>query len=331
MTSSTTPLPWENPDWMPRVTAWIYEQLAAQGMATDNPVEILHQRVWSTFLQVETPKGKVYFKAPAPAFRFEAPLTQALTAWYPDRTVPLLAVNLEEGWTLSADAGVTIRSQDTEAQLRDMEALLAPYAEFQQEMAVREAKLLSFGVPDRRLATLPRLYDALLEDHDNLRVGLESGLTAEEYAQAQAFKPTVVEWCAQLASYGIAETLTHEELTPSNILVGNGRAIYTDWSDCSVAHPFFTMLVTIRATAHWLKLEETGPEMTRLREAYMEPWTTIAPRKELDAAYALAVRLGKLNRSLSWQMGTGSLSAEHKADYLDYVPGWLQEFLDDNA
>ena len=41
-------------------------------------------------------------------------------------------------------------------------------------------------------------------------------------------------------------------------------------SDSSLTHPFFTMLVAIRAAAHRLKLAEVGPEIHRLRAAYIE-------------------------------------------------------------
>ena len=92
----------------------------------------------------------------------------------------------------------------------------------------------------------------------------------------------LIEWCQQLASVGLPETLAHEELTLPNVLVGPRGYTYIDWRDCSVAHPFFTMIVTLRSTAHWLKYDETGSEMLHLRDAYLEPSTTFAPRAQLN-------------------------------------------------
>jgi len=34
-----------------------------------------------------------------------------------------------------------------------------------------------------------------------------------------------------------------------------------------------------------------------------------------------------VNRALSWQQATGSLSIEHKEPYADALPEWLQDFL----
>ncbi|MBP8001692.1 MAG: phosphotransferase [Chloroflexi bacterium] len=320
-------LPWEQPGWLEEATAWMQAQLGAQGWQVVTPVELLHQRPWSTFARVGTDKGLVYFKAPAPPF-FEAPLTQFLAQKRPDCTVSVLAIERDRGWILSPDAGMTVRSASpTVEQVDDWLKLLPAYAEFQMQMAEYVPDVLAMGMPDRRLAELPGLYDELMGAHENLRVGLEPGLTAEEYERLLALRPRLTLWCEQLASYGLPETLTHEELHDANVLVNEGRYIYTDWSDSCVGHPFFTMLVTIRAAAHRLKLEESGPEMERLRDAYLEPWTIFAPQEQLAEAFRLAYKLGMLNRALSWHHGTGSLAMKHKEAYADYVPGWLQDFL----
>lgn len=324
-------LPWEQPDWLNEVTTWVQAELDVRGWQITSPIELLHQRPWSTFAQMGTDHGTVYFKAPAPPF-FEAPLTRFLAQHRPDCTVPVLAVELDQGWVLAADAGVTVRAASpTAEQVEHWVKLLPPYAEFQMQMAAHVPEFLQMGMPDRRLAKLPGLYDELMVAHENLRVGLEPGLTTEEYERLVRLRPQLILWCEQLASYGLPETLTHEELHDANVLVNGEQYIYTDWSDSCVGHPFFTMLVTIRAAAHRLKLDEGGLEMQRLRDAYLEPWTTYAPREQLREAFRLAYKLGMLNRALSWHHGTGSLAMKHKEPYADYVPGWLQDFLNEET
>ena len=123
---------------------------------------------------------------------------------------------------------------------------------------------------------------------------MDLGLTLVEYQQLRDLRWRFPIWCEELASYGLPETLTHEEVHDANVLVSGDRYTFTDWSDSSVAHPFFTMLVTIRAAAYRLELAEFGPEMTRLRDIYLEPWTTFATQRELLAAFDLAYRLGEV-------------------------------------
>jgi hypothetical protein len=64
-----------------------------------------------------------------------------------------------------------------------------------------------------------------------------------------------------------------------------------------------------------------------LRDAYLEPWTKFQTRVKLLAAFELAYRLAMVNRALSWHQATASLSRQHKEPYADFVPGWLQDFL----
>ena len=324
-----TELPWEKPGWLDEATAWIDAALAKHGRRRTAAVDIVHQRAWSTLARVPTDKGLNYFKAPSPPFSiFEAPLTEALSRWRPDVTVNVLASEPENGWFLSADAGRTLRGAfPGPQQVEHWVRLLPQYAEFQIEMASRLAEILGLGIFDRRTQRLPQLYGELLEADESLRVGLEPGLTPDQFKELQTLKPRMAGWCDELAACGLPDTLTHEEVHDANVLVNGERYVFIDWSDSSVAHPFFSMVVTIRAAAYRLKLDESGPEMRRVRDAYLEPWTRFLGHGQLVQCYVQASRLGMLNRALSWHHGTGALVPRLKQEYVDAVPEWLQDFL----
>jgi hypothetical protein len=322
-------LPWEQPGWFQEASAWIHTALERQALVATGEIEVLHRRAWSAFARVPTTAGLVYFKAASPMLRFEAALTQALARWRPDCTVPVLAVDVERGWLLSADAGVTLRSlMQSPADLWRWHELLPLYAQVQIDLTPRVPELLALGTPDRRLAGLPALFEQLLEDKEGLRVGLPKGLTPEEYEHLRDLHPRFAALCEQLAGYGIPETLVHEEAHDANILVGQGSYIFTDWSDSSVAHPFFGMVVALSNTSDRLNLDEYGPEMMRLRDLYLEPWTRFAAREQLVAAFRLGYRLGMVNRALTWHADIAALPIEHKESHLHAVAAWLQYFLE---
>ncbi len=322
------PLPWEQAGWLAEASQWIEAQVRAHGWQGTAPIEVVHQRPWSAFLRMETDHGSVYFKAPAPSYGYEAPLTEALGRWAPEVTVPLLATDLERGWILSTEAGVTLRAlvRNVE-QIEHWVRLLPHYGEFGIKMAGRVPELLALGMPDRRLSRFPDLYAELLEDRESLMIGQELGLSPGEHEQLQGWKPRVEALCEELAALGLPETLVHEELHENNVLFGDGRYVYTDWSDSSVGHPFFAWVVTRRSIAHWLKLDETGPDLQRVQDAFLEPWTRFAPRAHLASALDVAFRLGMINRSLSWHQAMARLAPEHRINYADNVPGWLQDFI----
>ena len=325
-------LPWEQPDWFEQATTWIQAQLGERGWSITGPIDVMHQRPWSTFARVTTDHGIVYFKAPSPMFTYEAALTQALAQWRPDCMAPVLAVDLDTGWILSADAGTTLRQVSRSVdQITHWVQVLPLYSELQIVLIDRVPDLLALGLPDRRLAHLPQLYAHLLEATESLRVGLDPGLTPAEYQRLRDGYTRFAAQCEALAAYNLPETITHEEVHENNVLLGNGRYIFTDWSDSSISHPFFTMLVTLRAAAHWLHLDETGPELRQLRDAYLEPWTRFATRDTLVAALAVAYHVAMVNRALSWHQGMGRLSEKDKEPYADSVPGWLQDYLQAEA
>jgi hypothetical protein len=233
---------------------------------------------------------------------------------------------------LSADAGITLRQvgQSIE-QIAHWLKVLPLYSELQIELVDRVPNLLMLGLPDRRLAQLPSLYARLMEATESLRVGLNLGITPAEYQRLRDGHGHFIADCEELAAYNLPETITHEEVHENNVLLGNGRYIFTDWSDSSLSHPFFTMLVTLRAAAHWLTLDEAGVELRQIRDAYLEPWTRFATRDKLGKALALAYRLAMVNRALSWHHGMGRLSEKDKESYADSVPGWLQDYLQAEA
>jgi hypothetical protein len=322
-------LPWEKPGWIEDVTAWVDAELGRHGRLRTGPPEILHQRAWSAFARIPTDNGITYFKAPAPPLsKFEALLTQALSTWRPDVTVPVIAINRETGWFLSENAGVTLReSHPGVEQVEHWVRLLPVYAEFQMQMAARLDDILALGIFDRRPQHLPGLFNEIMQADENLRVGLKPGLTKKQHRELKELAPQVTSWSKDLASSGLPSTLAHEEVHDANVLINGDRYVFVDWGDSSVAHPFFSMVVTIRAVAYRLKLKENGPEMRRIRDAYLEPWSRFASRGELIATYVLAYRLGMLNRALSWHFGTGALPLRLKEEHADAVPEWLQDFL----
>lgn len=328
MTDGINQLPWEQPAWLEHLSDWVAQQLSIHQLTALAPLELVHQRPWSAFAQVRTNHGMVYCKAPAPAFAYEVGLTQALAQWHPAGSVPILAIEPTHGWILSADAGTTLRALGQNlSQLEHWYALLPEYSELQIALTQRVPALLELGVPDRRLTLFPSRFSEILNDHDQLLLDQAGGLSSAEHQQLHSLQATVQAQAAQLASYGIAETLTHEEIHENNVLYGPCGYTITDWSDCSVSPPFFSLLVTVRAAAHWLKLDEHGEAIQRLRDAYLEPWTRFASRQNLDQAANVAYRLGMINRALSWRQALKGLDRQHTKDYLDSIAGWLQDYL----
>lgn len=171
MADGAAALPWDRPGWRGEIAAWAAGALAARGIAPQGEWAE-QQRPWSAVLRTPTSAGTVFCKATAPSLAYEPALTAALAAWYPDLLPGVVAADPARGWLLLADAGATLRSQIASADdLWHWERVLPRYAELQIALAGRRDELLALGALDRRLATLPAKYAALLDDAAALRLG----------------------------------------------------------------------------------------------------------------------------------------------------------------
>lgn len=321
-------LPWARADWFEQASAWIQVELARHAIELTGAIEQPHIRPWSTVLRVPTNQGDLYFKATAPVLAHEPALTQALAVWRPDCMLQLLATDLDRGWLLMRDAGATLRSQiQSVADLHLWQPILTRYAEVQIEMISRADELLALGTLDRRLATLPAQYECLLADTDALLIDQKDGLTGDEYRRLRELVPEFAAMCERLASYQIPETLHHDDFHDANIFVRDGRFVFSDWGESCVAHPFFTLLVTLRGVAYRLQLDDHAPELAQLRDVYLAPFQRFGSPERLREAFVLANRVAMVCRVLTWYRVVSSLDAALKAEYADAVPGWLQEFL----
>ncbi len=95
-----------------------------------------------------------------------------------------------------------------------------------------------------------------------------------------------------------------------------------------VAHPFFTLVVTLRSVAHSLDLADDDPALARLRDIYLDPWRRYASWDDLQSTYVLASRVQMVNRALTWYRVVSHLEESYRCEEADAVPGWLKEFLE---
>jgi Phosphotransferase enzyme family len=288
---------WRDPDWLAEATAWIGDQAEPTG-----ELEQMHLEAWSTVLRVPTAEATLWFKAVAPDHSFEPRLTALLGRVLPDRVPELVAVDLDRAWMLMRDGGERLR--ELPASVEHWERVLPRYAELQIAVTPQASELLAFGVPDERLEGLrSRLEDALSEQ--------PTGLSADAYQQMLERMPDLEAMAEELAAQGIAETLQHDDLHDGQVYLRDGRYRIFDWGDSCVSHPFHTLTVTLRAAAWKLGLEPGGPEIRRMRDAYLEPF---GPPARLARVADMAYRTGTLARALAWHRYLAAREARDPED-----------------
>ncbi len=277
---------WTEPGFLAEAVGWVDQRLAEAGRPRTGEVEQPHVRTWSTVLRVPTDEGPVWFKANTPALLHEVVVVEAVSARVPDRVPPLLASDAERGWMLMADAGERLREVvEEERSLARWHDVLAGAADVALALEPDVSALLAADVPDLRLDRLVDGYAELVERFD-----LEP--------RFRGAVGRVRDLVDELASYGVPETLQHDDLHDGQVFVKDGRNLILDWGDAVVSHPFFTMSVTLEGGVAWgvddvADSEDIWPYV----DSYL---ARFAPdRPELRDAVAPALRLGWVCRALN--------------------------------
>ena len=310
---------------------WVTDSCRGLGLVVTSPGEKVQDRPWSSAFvydihQADGTDGRVWFKANGTGTRHEPRLLSALASLVPDLVPEVLAINPDQGWSLTRDAGQTWRSAIAVSDHWPLwEDLMQRYAAAQMGLEAHLAELLTTGVPKRSPATLPQQAADLIAELNQVGSD-EGGLSAADSDELKARLPLYGQWCRELDDSGIASTIQHDDLHSSNICLTEAKGSrIIDWGDASIGHPFGTLLVTLGSIAHYGGCEVDDPRVQRVRDAYLEPFTAYAPRSELIAQVDIARRVGVVTRALSWR---GALIDSPASVHLEYdfpVRDWLLE------
>ncbi|HTM84333.1 MAG TPA: phosphotransferase [Mycobacterium sp.] len=127
----------------------------------------------------------------------------------------------------------------------------------------------------------------------------------------RAAVPRVREMAEELATYGVNETLQHDDLHDGQVFVRGDRQLILDWGDCVISHPFFTMSVTLEGVVAWgLDDVENAVDLDPLIDRYLRRYDP--DRAELRGAVPLALRLGWACRAANGTVAEDRESTENR-------------------
>ena len=328
--SNQSQLLWQDFDWRKEVREWVHAQAQHNSILITGEIEQPHIYAWSTVLHVPTDQGKLFFKATAHETLYEAALTQSLARWFPDCMPEFVAVDAGRGWMLMRDGGERLRASIRPAKkIAPWKPVIAQYAKLQIALAEHVTELLSLRLPDHRLSVLPALFTQLLADEESLMIDQDKGLTSAEWQQVKEKTSRFGQICAELAAYGIPESLNHGDFHDGNVLMKDGRITFFDWGDADVTHPFVSLRTFFVSIELSLDLEEYSltPEMAELLDTYLEPFQRFASKDDLRSAYRLSQPVASIVKALSWHQGITRMEGSLREKYAWIVPELMREFL----
>lgn len=243
---------------------------------------------------------------------FEPGLTAALSARWPQLAPVVIAHDEARGLLLLEDAGTPIGVHGNPPEA--WEVVLPRYAELQRGEAAHAGVHVTSGVPDLRLARLPERFERLL--------AAELPLEPDETARLRARATRFADECDELAAAGVPETIQHDDLHFANVYDRAGTLRVLDWGDASVAHPFFSLVVTFHFLFRVTKLPVGDPWFARLRDVYLEPWGS-----GHEETFALALRVGTVAHAVAWLRQREHLPEPARADFDPHFAKLLRHVL----
>jgi hypothetical protein len=305
---------------------WAQHEAEARGMRVIGAADQVHDRPWSQVVRIHTDGGVLFAKQMFGALAHEIPVTVALGRWVPDFVARVVASDTRRRFMLMEDAGEHLRAVlERDHDIRFWNGIPPLYADIQLRAAPHAAELVALGCPDRRSPALLEAFETLVAGDELLTFAGTKSVTPDELRALRAQAPRVREWCDELAGT-VPETIQHDDLHDGQVFLKDGAARILDWGDANVAHPFFSLVVFERSLQYGFDLAPDAPELLRLRDEYLEPFTGVAPRARIDACLPVAMRLGRLCRALTWLHVSRSLPAGDPGR--ETVASWLRLFLD---
>jgi hypothetical protein len=249
---------------------------------------------WAVVAELSTARGQFWFKQVGPVLAAEPALTAALAHHVPRSVAEVIAADRTR--LLTRDAGRPMDwfiRRDGGSAAAVWEVAASRYAELELELVPLAAAL---PAPDQRPEVLARGR------------GSELDLLLAQLGDA------------------IPMSLVHLDVAKKNVCISGDDVRFLDWSTGVYGHPFLGPVKLLRTLVSKFRAPVDGPDVARVRDAYLEPWSVFAPMRELRRIFAAAYPLGALCRAEWWQRLLDATPSDLHGDYARRPETWLQSF-----
>ncbi len=318
---------WTDARWRASFAAWIDAALRAAGERRIAEPDEVHRRPWSVVWRLETDGGVRFAKAGASNQGHEPGLVALLGRLDPTVVEPPLAVDVDRGWLLLADGGGRLRDvEDVDALVASLVELLPRYARLQRASAAHVQELVTLGVPDHRPAALVAALRRLLRRRDLLVGDFEDALEPAAIDELGSLLPRIGAALARLHDGPIPAGIEHNDLHDGNIFAAGAGRVF-DWGDAVIGHPCFSIAILTNSIADRFGLPADAAALRRLRAAYAEAWSDLAPLDDVERLTGDAISLGSASRAVSWGGVLAIIPADEMEPWRAGAAAWLGELL----
>jgi hypothetical protein len=283
--------------WFGDLKVWTQSQVDARGWHLSGNWEQLNMGPDFSLIRFETTGTPVWFKAVgAPNLR-EFSITSKL-AELRSAHLPLVVAlhNDWNGWLMLDAVGSHL---DEMWELEHWQTAAASLARLQIESLRHSEALIGAGCDDLRIGRLRSLIEPFLHVVGQL-MELQPASPPQRLRSGDLESiGTALYWaCDRLEVFAIPYALGNADFNPGNILIAGNNAIFIDWAQGNIGHPFVAMEYLL---ALLLRLRpDLASWVAPLRESYCSHWEAVCSASQISkatevsrliAAFAYAVTL----------------------------------------
>jgi Phosphotransferase enzyme family len=265
---------------------WAIKILTNNGYQLHTAIpEVIQNTPWSSVYRFKMNQGFVFLKIVPPALSLEPKIINILHTEFHANVPQIIAANHELYCFLMQDAGIKLHYYFKENFESDiLTQAMQDYARLQIMTVDKVDLFLNMGVPDWRLAKLPKLYQDLIA-HEKLL--LEDGLSQDELVKLKNLEPKLVSICEKLSRYKIKETFGHADFHDKNILINTPTKQTTliDLGEVVITHPFFSFHNCLHRAKENFTLSDS--QYQQLNLTCFKPWLALETQAHLLEILAL--------------------------------------------
>lgn len=303
-------VPFTTSGWFDEVADWVQSQLDSSELRLNGRWKQYNMGPCFSLVRYETDGPLVWFKAVGEPNLREYGITARLQEWRSEHLPQVLAVHSGwHGWLMLDAEGNHL---DEAWELCFWEVAARSLAALQVESIVRSQSLIEAGCEDLRLPKLRRQVAPFLCSVRQLMAIQPATppriLDSKDLDFVEARLLSALE---ELEALGIPNALGHSDINPGNILVNRQRAVFIDWMQGYVGHPFLTFEYLL-ALLRRLRPDLDGWQPS-LREAYCQAWKGFCSGRQMTRALELTPLIAPFALALScgiWQQNPCRMSPQ---------------------
>jgi hypothetical protein len=264
--------------WLTEIIGWIESESLSVGSRLTGQFRQLNASPTFSLVRFETTGQAIWFKAVGEPNLREFPITLKLAELFPDYVCRILATKPDvNGWLSLEVQGVSL---DECAGTESWNAAADCLADLQIASFGKTGEFLEAGAWDVRPSTLLGLvkpfFEAISVVMRRQTKTVPPPLSREQLSTLQSQIEDAL--CALMAQ-SLPDTLGHIDANPGNIVISGQQAVFLDWAEACVGHPFFTF----HFLQEYLRRHTHADDVQRnFVDSYLRPWEFRVARKELE-------------------------------------------------